>query len=71
LRTLAAHSHGEAVGSRLEAAIMHSEDMPLDLGSNFQWQLPVGSDMLGAGLVFSWDQSLDLIAGGLGMDIYQ
>jgi hypothetical protein len=50
---------------------MHSEDMPLDLGSNFQWQLPVGSDMLGAGLVFSWDQSLDLIAGGLGMDIYQ
>ncbi|KAG7294069.1 hypothetical protein NEMBOFW57_004131 [Staphylotrichum longicolle] len=71
LPTLAIHNHGEAVGSGLEAAVMHPEDMPLDLGSSFQWQLPVGSDMLGAGLVFNWDQSLDLIAGGLGMDLYQ
>lgn len=50
---------------------MPQEDMPLDLGGSFQWQLPVGSDMLGAGLVFNWDQSLDMIAGGLGMDLYQ
>jgi hypothetical protein len=51
---------------------MQFEDMPLDLGSSFQWQLPAGAgpDMLGAGLLFSWDQSLDVIAGDLGMDIY-
>ncbi len=55
----------------MEASVMPPDDMPLDLGGSFQWQLPVGSDMLGAGLVFNWDQSLDMIAGGLGMDIYQ
>ncbi len=74
LRLSAAHggaTHGESVGARMEAAVMPQEDMPLDLGGSFQWQLPVGSDMLGAGLVFNWDQSLDMIAGGLGMDLYQ
>ncbi len=63
--------HGESVGARMEPAVMPPDDMPLDLGGSFQWQLPVGSDMLGAGLVFNWDQSLDMIAGGLGMDLYQ
>ncbi|KAL2163301.1 hypothetical protein VTH06DRAFT_5358 [Thermothelomyces fergusii] len=45
-----------------------AEDAPLDLGSSFQFQLPAGTDMFGAGLVFNWDQSLDMIPGGLGMD---
>jgi hypothetical protein len=52
---------------------MPAEDLPLPLGSIFQWQVPaaMGADMLGAGLMFNWDQSLDLLAGELGMDIYQ
>jgi hypothetical protein len=58
-------------GSGQQMAVMQPDDMPLDLGSGFQWQLPAGTDMLGAGMVFNWDQSLDMIAGGLGMDIYQ
>jgi hypothetical protein len=56
-----------------QGAAMHPDEVNLDFGSSFQWQLPAGicPDMFGAGLVFNWDQSLDLIAGGLGMDIYQ
>ncbi|KAK4154105.1 fungal-specific transcription factor domain-containing protein [Chaetomidium leptoderma] len=68
----AATAHGQTVGSGQEAALMQPHDVPLDLGSSFQWQFPPGgANMLGAGLVFNWDQSLDLISGGLGMDIYQ
>jgi hypothetical protein len=63
--------HGESIGVRPDTAVLQPEDMPLDLGGNYQWQLPVGSDMLGAGLMFNWDQSIDLIAGGFGMDMYQ
>lgn len=67
-----ATAQGQAAGPAQDATAMHFEDMPLDLGNSFQWQLPAGgSEMFGAGLVFNWDQSLDLIAGGLGMDIYQ
>ncbi|KAK4143385.1 uncharacterized protein C8A04DRAFT_28808 [Dichotomopilus funicola] len=61
---------GEAAMAGQQAGFhMNPEDMPLDLGSGFQWQMP-GSDMMGAGLVFNWDQSLDMISGGLGMDLY-
>lgn len=62
---------GEAAMAGQQAGgFMNPEDMPLDLGSGFQWQM-AGSDMMGAGLVFNWDQSLDMISGGLGMDLYQ
>ncbi|KAK3306082.1 fungal-specific transcription factor domain-containing protein [Chaetomium strumarium] len=56
-----------------ETAVMPAENMPLPLGSIFQWQVPaaMGADMASAGLMFNWDQSLDLLAGELGMDIYQ
>ncbi|KAK4235885.1 fungal-specific transcription factor domain-containing protein [Achaetomium macrosporum] len=68
-----AATHGECLDLGQEATVMPAEDMPLLHGSMFQWQVPaaMGADMLGAGLMFSWDQSLDLIAGELGMDIYQ
>jgi hypothetical protein len=63
----------ETVSIRQELGVAHSQDMPLDLGSGFQWQFPGGidSDMFGGGSLFNWDQSLDVIAGGFGMDIYQ
>lgn len=56
-------------GTDQDTATHH--DVPLDLGGSLQWQMPagVGSDMHEAGLLFNWDQSLDLIAGGLGMDL--
>ena len=49
-----------------------SNELPLDLGSGFQWQFPdIESDVFGGGPFFNWDQSFDMIAGGLGMDIFQ
>jgi len=43
------------------------------MAGNHLWQFPagVGADVFGMGMVFNWDQSLDLISAGLGMDIYQ
>lgn len=69
----ASMDNGEAGAIRQELGAQHSHEMPLDLGSSFQWQFPGGmdSDMFGGGSLFNWDQSLDVIAGGLGMDIYQ
>ncbi|KAL2130419.1 hypothetical protein VTI74DRAFT_6508 [Chaetomium olivicolor] len=64
---------GETGSFSQEPTVLLQDEMPLDLGSSFQWQIPggIGTDMLGAGGLFNWDQSLDFIAGGLGMDIYQ
>ncbi|KAH6847611.1 fungal-specific transcription factor domain-containing protein [Chaetomium sp. MPI-CAGE-AT-0009] len=68
----AATAYGEAPNSGQEAVAMQPDDAPLDLGNSFQWQSPGGNaEMFGAGLVFNWDQSLDMLSGGLGMDIYQ
>ncbi|AEO59770.1 hypothetical protein MYCTH_2308290 [Thermothelomyces thermophilus ATCC 42464] len=77
--TMSANNHDTATTAHADAAAgsgqqgpaTQAEEAPLDLGSSFQFQLPAGTDMFGAGLVFNWDQSLDMIPGGLGMDIYQ
>ncbi|KAH6623284.1 fungal-specific transcription factor domain-containing protein [Chaetomium tenue] len=68
----AATACGETPGPGQQAAAMQPDDAPLDLGNHFQWTSPAGnSEMFGAGLVFNWDQSLDMLSGGLGMDLYQ
>ncbi|KAK4247535.1 fungal-specific transcription factor domain-containing protein [Corynascus novoguineensis] len=59
-------AHGETAGSGGQAPMMQADEVPLDLGSGFQLQMPAGTDMHGAGLAFNWDQSLDMIPGGLG-----
>jgi len=59
-------AHGETAGSGQQASMMQADEVPLDLGSSFQLQAPAGTDMHGAGLAFNWDQSLDMIPGGLG-----
>ncbi|SPQ24490.1 cd129f82-9bba-4a71-acdc-d57eeb06dec4 [Thermothielavioides terrestris] len=63
--------HADAMSR--SGACLHAEEMSLDLASMFQWQFPAGGipDMLGTGLLFNWNQSLDVKAGGLGMDMFQ
>lgn len=66
--TQGAPTQGDTISLRQEVTSTHIEH--LDMAGNHLWQFPagVGADMFGAGMVFNWDHSLDMITG---LDIYQ
>ncbi|KAL2258219.1 hypothetical protein VTK26DRAFT_8564 [Humicola hyalothermophila] len=55
---------GQDIGPGLSA------NFPPELGNGFQWQVPgIDTDVFRGGPFFNWDQSIDMITDGLGMEI--